>query len=253
MIDTTYICIRETVEWADEAAFRAQLVPEFAPTVDLWDATFNIPYHLFRNRARDIARTNLAQVRGARMAAWEAVPEGALVFPVDDDDWFSPDAAEALQARRLPGRTLYHWDASFLESWTTPGHLLYLWKTRLLRTPPMWICSTNNYAVVKSRESEPLFRSHVAASRWVPDHRGQVEKLSGRWSLMNRTVASRTTLGIVRPHLVRGISQRTLLAKYRRYLRIYRQDPGPQLAWARPYIALMGELMAQLHPSGGSA
>ena len=50
-----YLCIRQTTDWADEAAFRAQLPPLYAPTVQLWNDTFNIPYHLFRHRVRQIA------------------------------------------------------------------------------------------------------------------------------------------------------------------------------------------------------
>ena len=149
-----YICVRQTLEWNDEVAFRAQLPPQFAPTVDLWNATFNLPYHLFRHRVRDIARLNLSAVRAATPARWEEVPEGELALAVDDDDWFAPGVAQAVQAVRHPDRSLYRWESAFLETPIDLGHRLHLYKRRILRTPPKWICTTNNYALVKTPERD---------------------------------------------------------------------------------------------------
>jgi len=243
-----YICVRQTVEWADEAAFRAQLPPQFALTVDLWNSTFNLPYHLFRDRVREIARLNLSAVRGAVQVRWEQVPEGELVLPVDDDDWFAPGAAEALQAARRPDHDLYRWESVFLEAPIDLGHRLYLWKLRILRTAPKWICTTNNYAVVKTPESEPLFRSHIRASEWVHRNPDGVGVLDGKWSTMNRTLASRTSLKLMRPEECRRLPLKTLLRKYRRYSSLYRQTSAPGLEWHHPYLAMMDALMRDLLP-----
>ena len=50
-----YIWVRATVDWEDEEAFLAQVRPEFDGKLVLWNATFTIPYHLFRHRVRRIA------------------------------------------------------------------------------------------------------------------------------------------------------------------------------------------------------
>ena len=50
-----YIWVRSTVDWGDAAAFRAQLAPAFAPHGALWDATFTMPFHVFRQRVKEIA------------------------------------------------------------------------------------------------------------------------------------------------------------------------------------------------------
>jgi len=244
-----YICVRKTVEWTDEAAFRAQLTPAFAPGVDLWNATFNIPFHLFRHRVREIARSNLEQVRGAILARWDEVPEWALVLPVDDDDWFAPDAAEFIQAARLPGRSLYHWDAIFLEVPMHIGHQFHVWKRRILHSPTKWICCTNNYAVVKTSETEPLFVSHLRASSWVNANPQHVGRLPGTWSLMNRTLASQTTIRVLLPKWRRFLSRPALLRKYARYRNLYRRPPAAGMEWCRPYLARMDALMGDLLPA----
>lgn len=249
MSEPVYICIRATVNWSDEAAFRAQLRPEWVSTVELWNATFNIPYHLFRHRVREIASVNLAAVRGARIAKWEDVPQGGLVLPVDDDDWFSPGAGEAVRAARQPGRTIYRWRAAFLEIPTNWVHQVSLWKRRILRLEPIWLCSTNNYAVVKGPESEPLFRSHVAASDWFTCHADKTRFVDERWSLMNRTIASRTSLHLTAPDRIGSASRRQLLRKFARYRRLYPRPLPPDLAWSRPYVAMMRDLMQQLEPA----
>jgi len=247
-----YICVRRTVEWADEAAFRAQLPPQFAPTVDLWNATFNLPYHVFRHRVREIARLNLAAVRGAAQVRWEQAPEGELVLPVDDDDWFAPGTADALEAARRPDRALYRWESVFLEAPIDLGHRLYLWKRRVLRMTPKWICTTNNYAVVRTPESEPLFQSHIRASAWVHQNPGGVGALYGKWSTMNRTLASRTTLKLMRPEECRPLSLKTLLRKYRQYGGLYRRTSAPGLEWQRPYLTMMDALMRDLRPAAAA-
>jgi len=101
-----YIWIRKTLDWEDEAAFRAQLPPHLIEPVELWNDCFKLPFHLFRARLRQIASLNRSRVDGVACAPWDAIPDGALVVPVDDDDWFAPTLGTCLargSAKRVRG------------------------------------------------------------------------------------------------------------------------------------------------------
>jgi hypothetical protein len=244
-----YIWVRETVDWANEQAFRAQLDPAFAPRVDLWNATFDIPFHRFRHRVSEITQLNLSQVRGASRARWETIPDGELVVPIDDDDWLAPDLGQVLEREQDRGFDGYRWTASWIESPIGPGHRFYLLRRRALPwTPEKWICSSNNYAIVKSETTKQLLASHVRASEWVgraPP--GTVRTIDRRLSLINRSLASKTSLRWDRPDFTRS----QLLRKFRRYRTLY-EPPPDDLAWARPYVELMGELMGRLRVRGSA-
>jgi len=237
------IWVRATLDYDDEHAFNAELRDNFRGQVALWDSVFEMPYRVFRSRLRAIARENLARVDGARVSAWEEIPQGALVLPCDDDDWFRPDVATVLQRELRPGVTGLRWTSSFLEVPTDWRHHLGIWRRRVQGPRPMFLCTTNNYALFASQESRGLLVSHVQASHWVgeqPD--GSVLRLKDRLSLMNRTLASQTTLGV----LGSPISRRRLLRKLARYRRLYERPLAPALAWAQPYADRMGELMEDL-------
>ena len=77
-----YICIRKPVDWANQTEFWSQLPREFRPTIEVWNRSFNIPYHQFRQRVREISRLNIAAVRNAVSLNWSDVPDGELVLPV---------------------------------------------------------------------------------------------------------------------------------------------------------------------------
>jgi hypothetical protein len=244
-----YICIRQTLNWKNEAEFWSQLPDEFKPTIQVWNQSFNIPYHLFRQRVREISRMNIAAVKNAVCLDWKDVPDGALVFPVDDDDWFADDVGIVLEKAREDGRHGYRWNSSFLEVPIDLGHRLYLLKRRLFRTPPKWVCTTNNYAILKSHHSEPLFRSHIRASEWFQSHPEEIKELGSGLSIMNRTLASRTSLALTRPETCKTIRKRTLLRKYWQYCALYRRPLGADLTWCGPYVRMMDDLMNELLPA----
>ena len=238
-----HIWVRATLDYDDERSFEAQVRPGFREQVALWDALFEMPYRVFRARVRAIARDNLQRVDGAACSAWEDIPAGALVLPVDDDDWFRPDVAAVLRRELVPGVAAVRWPSSFLEIPINRRHELGTWRARIHRPRPLYACTTNNYALFASEESKPLLQRHVQASRWAETQApGRVRVLDERLSVMNRTLASQTSLG----HLGRSIGRRRLLLRLARYRRLYDRPLPGALGWAQPHVDRMGQLMDEL-------
>ena len=237
------IWVRATLDYDDERAFEAGLRPEFRAAVALWDATFAMPYRVFRSRVRAIARENLASIEGATPATWEEIPEGALVLPCDDDDWFRPDIASVLERELRSGVAGLRWTSSFLEVPINLRHELGLQRDRIRPRRPLYLCTTNNYAFFASEDAKVRLLRHGQASRWVAAQPpGGVRLLDERLSLMNRTLASQTSLN----HRGRCISRRRLLRKLDRYQRLYARALPAQLRWAQPHADRMGTLMEEL-------
>lgn len=239
------IWVRATLDYDDEHAFDAQLFDRFREYVMRWESVFEMPYRVFRSRLREIARASLERVEGAVVSTWEEIPEGALVLPCDDDDWFRPDVVRVVQRALVPGVTGVRWRSSFLEVPTHWRHQLGIWRRHLQGPRPAFLCTTNNYALFASEHAEDLLRSHLRASQWVGEQpAGAVPYLRERLSLMNRTLASQTSLGYPRG----PISRSTTLRKLQRYRRLYRQPLRPELAWAQPYADQMRALVDDLEP-----
>lgn len=247
-----YVWVRATLDWADEDAFWSQVdaMPRLRPRVEVWNATLNMPFHLFRHRVREIAVTNHSRIHEAAVREdWDEIPDGARVVPTDDDDWFSPELARSLERTwgDAPG---VHWNPLWLGVPADFAHWRYAARRALLPfTPPHWTCDTNNYALVKRPGTRIVAESHPDANEhfngaWHAD----VRRVSGRLSINNRTLASQTSL---RRTMRRGeIDGPRLLERLRAYKRLYRgwrlqRVPG----WSRPYVAMMAELMAEIEPA----
>ena len=100
-----HVWVRTAVDWRDEHGPGGQVNDAIRSRVELWNALFTLSYHEFRFEISEIARLNLSRIRGATTtAAWDEIPDGAVVLPVDDDDWFAPDTAEALDHASRPRR-----------------------------------------------------------------------------------------------------------------------------------------------------
>jgi hypothetical protein len=239
-----YIWVRKTTNWEDEQAFLAQVDSEFEEKVELWNDTFNIPFHAFRHRVREIAQLNHSRVEGSICAKWDEIPEGSPVVPVDDDDWFAPNVGSVLERELGSGSLGCYWVSTFIEVPIRFRHRLYLIRRRIRPdTPPKWICTTNNYAMTKTAETEPLLASHVRASRWVARRKAEgMRRIERRLSVMNRTLASQTSLA----HWKSSINRRRLIRRFHTYKTLYRDTTAPDLDWCRPYVAMMAELMEEL-------
>lgn len=242
--------MRKTLDWLDEDVFWAEVDPRVRPRAELWNETFNIPYHRFRHRVRQIAELNHSRVEGAVPSEWDDIPDGALVLPVDDDDWFSPDAARILESEVEPDVRGYLWASRWIEVPTTPGHRLYLIRRRLLPwTPPKWICTTNNYGMLKDPDAKPMLAHHVIASEWFESRvrngtAAGVKRIDRELGVANRTLASMTSLRVLAPR--QPFDRPQLVRKFRRYKRLYREFEAPGLDWCRPYVAMMADLMDEL-------
>lgn len=235
-----YIWVRTDVDWDDEAAFLAQCPPYFRPRLELWNETFAMPFRVFRGRVASIARASLAEVAGAVCARWEEIPDGAVVVPVDDDDWFAPGLAAGLE-RTWDGRgDGCSWTASFVEVPLNWRHAAgWVVRRRLPSVPLKYRCTTNNYALVKRPELRRIAESHIAASEWF--ERRRLPRVPGRLSAMNRTLASQTSLGNTGP----VPSRAALVRRYERYRRLY-ERPLELPPWCAPYLARMADLMREL-------
>jgi hypothetical protein len=244
----TFIWVRETVEWSNEGTFLDQADSAIRAKAAVWNDTFTLPFHRFRERVAAIAALSHSRVRGAELSSWDQIPRGALVLPTDDDDWFAPGVAEAIAPELSDGVELVRWGHAVIEVPLNLAHRLKV-KARgvIPAIPRRYSCATNNYAVVKSDPEHALLLAsrHVRASAFVDSGAGQVRHLTEPLSLMNRTLGSQTSLGLRRP----TISRDQLLRRWRRYRRIYRRPLPPGLQWARPYTAMMDELMGELQPS----
>ena len=232
-----YIVVRQTTEWGNEAVVRAQLPERIRHAVDLWNSTFALPYHVFRRELTRIAKINRSRIAGASCVARAEVPAGATVVPTDDDDWFVPELATTLETAIDGTHVGYYWPSEFIEVPISLGHQLGLIRRAIFpSTPPKWRCITNNYAVKMSPAAAPLIENHMIASHWFVANPGAVRRLEDHLSVMNRTLASQTSLAHVK-------SQLDLLRKFRRYQRVYRRPLSPQLTWCEPYVAMMRGLM----------
>ena len=235
-----YIVVRKTTDWDNEATFRAQISEGFGPVVEVWNATFTMPYHLFRRELKRIAQLSLSRIPGAVCVPREEVPEYGVVVPTDDDDWLSPRLAQVLGANIDGQHVGYYWPSKFIEVPIHLPHRLGLIRRAIFpRTRPHFLCTTNNYAVVMCSEMAPFIDKHVQASRWFVAHPAAVKRIDEHLSVMNRTLASKTSLWKKPP-------RSPLVRKYHRYQKLYRRALPPELSWCEPYYAMLRDLMDQL-------
>jgi len=242
-----YVCVRRTIDWHAPAAVRLHLDASFLPKLSVWDATFNMPYCCFRQQVKHIAQLNLSRIKHVTITTLDEVPQGSLVVPVDDDDWFAPDLAAHLQRAYEPAKRGYYWSHYVLEARPADNPWRWLLRRRFRGTRQKdhirYTCGSNSYAVVNHGQWGELGRGHARASRHFDQCPDDVKRLALTFSVQNRNLSSQTVLAHRKP----TIGAAKLRRRFRRYRTLYaRVTLTPTLAWAKPYVDLMAELMDQL-------
>ena len=253
-MERLHICVRRTLPWHDEAAVEAALVPEMRPVVELWNATFNLRYPAFRLRIAQIARENFGRIEDATLTSLAETPPGALVVPVDDDDWFSPEIGRRLLAEREPSLHGYHWNRYILETPRRRRRWPWARRRRAADTSPH-TCGSNNYAVLNLPELAVAIASHVTASEIFDAGPGRVKHVGASLSLQCRNLASRSALGSGRRSISQvslaekppSLSRDALIEKYQAHRALYDRLRLPsEVAWAQPSVGEIAELMHEL-------
>ncbi len=234
-----HVCIRETLDWHDASLVAARILPRFRRKFDVWNDTFTMPYHLFRDRLKAITMLSVSRIDGAVLSRIDDVPRGDLIVPLDDDDWLAPDLAVRLHQFHQDETAGYLWVREALEYRSVLAELR-AHVGPLVGRPDRWLCKTNNYAVRNEPRFVPLALNHMRASEYFDSHPSDVTRIAATLGMQNRTLASQTSLDPGRP----TISKRKVSALLGKYRAVYRAwTPTPPLDWAVPYVELMRRLM----------
>jgi len=223
----TFIVERHHIDWGqiadryrqtgiyDKKDFLPDPLPRFFPTeitdyIDIWNATFAVDFFSCRHKLNQIARKTWEAVDTAKIVKITDLPEISqhlqsslgVCCLVDDDDWFAPDLAAALEEAHTGKAHVVRWPspvfAGDFEVRKVPKHLprlsLKLYKfaekhpriypllpTRLLGkgqfpgsrvTHPDVLLQTNNYCLTsrffrESSQDIPHVIDHVNASYYI--------------------------------------------------------------------------------------
>ena len=241
-----YICIRKTTQWADEEIFLEQLQEKFKTSVEAWNQTFDMPYHLFRDKIKMIAQSNLAMVNDSVVTTFENVPDGGLILPIDDDDWLAPNLVSKIQTELEEGVTGYHWIHDRLSvprprnTWSRFSR--FVAENILGKSSSRYIFQTNNYMFVKGRVPLGAVRFHTRANRYFLKNFDRTKYIHNHLSVWNQTIASKISMGWPR----RSISSEMLKKNYYLYKELYDTVELPNHPWSVPYVVRMRELMEEL-------
>ena len=237
-----HIVVRQTLNWSDRASVEAHLIADFRPKYEAWNQTFTMPYHVFRHRLREIAERSLRAVEGATVSRIADVPDGGIVIPVDDDDWFAPTLAADIRADSDERTTGWLWRREALE-YRTPLKRLRQRVGRLAGAHPEFTCLTNNYAFRLERAHAVEMMHHALASRHFDGPSTRTVRIPRVLGVQNRSLASQTSLAWRQPSIARSALVR-LFAQHRELHASWR--PTAELRWAGPYAAEMAALMREI-------
>jgi hypothetical protein len=240
--------VRRTLDWGSEAFTPDWLVPELQAKCRTWGETFEMSYPAFRQRLKDIALENHARVEDAMHTPFEEIPEGDLVVPTDDDDWFAPSVVHEIRAAWQPDAEGCLWHRQVISaSRRSPKRQGWL-RMRTKKMGGHHSCATNNYAIVKRSDRrrpdmQRMVTGHTRAAEFVDAHPRRFPKVRKWLAIQNRSMASKTALQ--RKQLT--TTREELVERYERYRAVYADWPlSPELQWARPCLDLMAALMDEI-------
>lgn len=236
-----HICVRRTLDWGSETFTPDDLWPDLQAKYRTWNETFDMPYPAFRQRLKEIAQRNHAQVDGAVVTAFDDVPPGDLVVPTDDDDWFAPRLAHEIREALRPEAEGCLWRRQVISATRRrPKRRGWLRMRMKQRMGGRRSCATNNYAIVNGPGVEPLVSYHLEAAAYFDAHPRRMAKIHKTLAIQNRTMASRTAL----KKRQQTTTREELIASYHSYRTLYENWPlPPELLWAKPCVDSMAELM----------
>ncbi|MGE0702596.1 MAG: hypothetical protein AB7F99_12220 [Vicinamibacterales bacterium] len=240
---SVHIWVRRTLDWRDDALVAEQLVPEVRPFVEVWNATFAMRYNVFRQRMKDVAALSLSRVEGAQITArFEDIPDGAMLVPVDDDDWFAPDLAHRLLNAYDTEARGYSWNRELIEP---QSRLLGLRRTvaRWRERPTKYTCKTNSYALRKDPGVQPFALLHKRAGTYFDTYSREIRRVDGTLGVQVRNPASWSES--------RRANCEPTAEWFRQLSGRYRQTYAgwrlrSDVRWAQPYLAQVAELMREL-------
>jgi len=237
-----HISVRQTLDWSDQASVEAHLIPDFRAKYDMWNRMFTMPYHVFRRRLTAIAERSLHAVDGATLSPIDEVPDGDIVIPVDDDDWFAPTLAAKIRAAGDAQTTGWLWRRTALE-YRAPWKRMRRLIGRLVGSRPEFTCLTNNYAFRLERPRAAAMMNHALATPFFDDPAAPVAHIPELLGVQNRSLASQTSLAWRRPSIERA----ALIELFERHRALHASwRPTPGLEWAEPYAAAMAVLMREI-------
>lgn len=220
-------------------------------SIRLWNRAFGMSYFAYRQELKKIAETNWARVRNLDLvarrpeliAALEAL-DPCVVLPVDDDDWFHPDAADVLRRSWSPGVDAFHWpdglyrSVPFQDRFDEPVH-----QKRLIVRRGKGDFTTNGYAVTTKGLRGELGETRLLDFHWAAGKAFHREGVDRRFvdqvlSASNKSLASATNL--------KALVDRPLVLRNVPHLRRRTEEIPPALQWAADYIARTEQLNQSL-------
>lgn len=220
--------------------------------IGMWNDVFGMTFAEYRRRLRAIAEINWSCINGLDLFIKTSTLRSVLaslsdfvVFPVDDDDWFSPDLVNVLRRSIEPSLDAVDWpDGVYgVDLRRRSADSPQIWRRKRSRF------ATNNYAVLKNgfralndRGSEKILLRHEKAKRWFLQSTRMVKRIPRYLSVTCKSPASSRNLTFTK-------SAKQLVDQLQSHVAAPCVIPT-ELGWAEPYVEMTRQLNRELLESG---